>query len=300
MIRKIFIREDGKVRAGWRLGMFAAVLSALLFSVVIVYSAASGLAGYRHPPSLQDQGVRNLIPAFLQEAAALACALLAVLFMYRRFEKRPFREFGYGFGRRWWRLLLKGFLFGAFLNLFWFLFLCTLLREEVTAAGTSRLQLLEYSALYLLIFLPAGFLEEAVYRGYLLQVSIEGVGKWPAIVGVSAFFGVTHLANPNANWLGALNITLWGIFLSYLCLRTRSLWAVSGVHWSYNFFEGVVFSAPVSGVLLKGRLLAVDFPGPRWLTGGAFGPEAGVVSIAMLLAALGIARIGFASAESAT
>ncbi len=55
------------------------------------------------------------------------------------------------------------------------------------------------------------------------------------------------------------------------------------MHAAWNFAEGPVFGFPVSG-LDMGGLFRLQITGPDWLTGGAFGPEAGALAIAMEIA----------------
>jgi hypothetical protein len=59
------------------------------------------------------------------------------------------------------------------------------------------------------------------------------------------------------------------------------------MHTAWNLFEGPVYGAAVSGNDLP-SVLHARFPGPDWLTGGAFGPEAGVPTL-VLGTALGVA-----------
>jgi hypothetical protein len=61
------------------------------------------------------------------------------------------------------------------------------------------------------------------------------------------------------------------------------------LHIGWNFFEGPVFGFPVSGLTDMPSLLIHTVSGPEIVTGGAFGPEAGLVIIpAMALGALAI------------
>jgi hypothetical protein len=104
----------------------------------------------------------------------------------------------------------------------------------------------------------------------------------------SAIFGVMHLGNPNATWVSAAGIFFAGLFLAYGYLATKQLWLPIGLHIGWNFFEGVVFGFPVSGLDIY-RLIRITVDGPELWTGGAFGPEAGLVLLPGLL--LGVALI---------
>ncbi len=85
---------------------------------------------------------------------------------------------------------------------------------------------------------------------------------------------------------GHVGLFLAGLFLAYAYLRTRRLWLPIGLHIGWNFFESTVLGFPVSGLSLFG-LLQNSLAGPDIYTGGAFGPEAGLV----LLPALALGTI---------
>jgi membrane protease YdiL (CAAX protease family) len=126
------------------------------------------------------------------------------------------------------------------------------------------------------ICLLVGWKEELMSRGYHLQTIASGTSlAWGWIIS-SAVFGVLHLANPHANLLSVAGIILAGLFLGYAYIRTGSLWLSIGLHTGWNFFEGVVFGFPVSGLPFY-TLPRISVSGPVLWTGGEFGPEAGLV-----------------------
>jgi membrane protease YdiL (CAAX protease family) len=100
----------------------------------------------------------------------------------------------------------------------------------------------------------------------------------------SGVFSLLHLVNPNAESIGfvAVGLFLAGVFLAFGYLRTRQLWLPIGLHIGWNFFEGVIFGFPVSGLEYY-QLTRITVVGPQYWTGGAFGPEAGLVLIPGLI-----------------
>ena len=74
-----------------------------------------------------------------------------------------------------------------------------------------------------------------------------------------------------------------GVLLAASFAVSRNLWLPIGMHFGWNFTEGGVFGASVSG---SGKGIAkVSLSGPYLMTGGAFGPEAPVVAVAVCLLA---------------
>ncbi|MBA2669272.1 MAG: CPBP family intramembrane metalloprotease, partial [Gemmatimonadetes bacterium] len=125
--------------------------------------------------------------------------------------------------------------------------------------------------------------EELIFRGYPFQVLVDGIGVWPAIVVSSAFFAALHGWNPNVNWLALGNIFLAGVLLALAYLRTRSLWFATAVHVGWNWAMASLFDFPVSGLTgFETPLYDVVPSGTEWWTGGAFGPEAGLVGTIVL------------------
>src|SRR5215470_6480168 len=104
---------------------------------------------------------------------------------------------------------------------------------------------------------------------------------------VLIFLGFGHRNNPGATWVSSVAIAIEaGALLAAAYVATRSLWLPIGLHWAWNLFEGPVWGSPVSGIGLP-VIANARFPGPRLLTGGDFGPEAGLPAM-VLGAALGV------------
>ena len=136
--------------------------------------------------------------------------------------------------------------------------------------------------------LPAAavaFREEQLFRGVVQRISEERLGSWGALALAALVFGLMHTGNPNAGLFDGLMIALFGGVLLGACyLVTRRLWLAIGVHAAWNFVEGGVFGTRVSGFDIPGLLRSVT-AGARWLTGGAFGPESSLVTLAVCTAA---------------
>jgi len=149
---------------------------------------------------------------------------------------------------------------------------------EVDSAKTVIVNLF----LFLFIFITVGWNEELLSRGYHLQTLASGTNMFWGVLISSSVFGLAHLGNPNATWVSAAGIFFAGLFLAYGYLRTGQLWLSIGLHIGWNFFEGVIFGFPVSGLDIY-RLIRHQIHGPEIWTGGAFGPEAGLIVLPALV-----------------
>jgi membrane protease YdiL (CAAX protease family) len=282
-VRELFVNEEARLRAGWRL-LLQFLLNyagaSLLGTVVLAATAATGAAGGTPSPYL-------LVPIY---AGTALVAAASVWFSGRFLDGRPFSGFGLRLNRAWWSDLGFGLLLGAVLMTG--IFLAHLAAGWVTVTGsfvtTNGGTFFPTILAPVVLFVCVGFYEELVSRGYQLTnlaEGLNGVGAGPggaialAWVLSSSLFAVLHLSNPNASALGTLNIFLAGMMLGTGYVLTGQLAIPIGLHTTWNFFQGNVFGFPVSGLELPGAtFLATRQTGPTLLTGGPFGPEAGLIA----------------------
>ena len=136
---------------------------------------------------------------------------------------------------------------------------------------------------WLSLFLLVGVVEEVIFRGILFRLIAD---KWNIAVGLttsSLLFGLAHLGNPGATLWAALAIALasgWLFGMAYAYHQT--IWVPIGMHWAWNYLEGGVFGCAVSGTPLDYQpLITPRISGADILSGGAFGPEASIICVAL-------------------
>lgn len=149
-------------------------------------------------------------------------------------------------------------------------------------------------SLALLGAVAAGVAEEILVRGILFRIIEESLGSWIALLISAAIFGAMHAFNPGATLVSSVAIALEaGVLLAAVFMYTRRLWMAIGLHAAWNFAEGGIFGASVSGRGGHG-LLQSQFHGSAWLTGGQFGPEASLLAVVVcLVAALVFLRLAW-------
>jgi membrane protease YdiL (CAAX protease family) len=129
-------------------------------------------------------------------------------------------------------------------------------------------------------------IEELIMRAILFRVVEEMTGTTIAIAFSAILFGLLHAFNPGATVVSTSAIAIEaGVLLALGYALTRNIWLVVGLHMAWNFTEGDIFGAKVSGNAASHSLMRTTLSGPEIVTGGAFGPEASVVAVIVCLAA---------------
>jgi len=127
-----------------------------------------------------------------------------------------------------------------------------------------------------------GTIEEILMRGLLFRCVESVAGRWVSLLATSCLFGLLHLGNANASVMGAMGTGAMGLLLGTGYLATRRLWLPMALHAGWNFALAGLAGSHNSGTTQDG-LFVTAIDGSRWLTGGAFGLEASLETIALAL-----------------
>jgi membrane protease YdiL (CAAX protease family) len=261
---KKFLRNDqGQLRNGWWILIFIAVF------------LASQLA--YHPVSkwLQNTGADRSSLSPLP-----VVFVLAVTWFCMRLRRQPLPAVGLRLDAKWLRLVLYGTAFGSIQML--------AVTALIYAAGGVAFSLdpahglpaLAYGAW---VFVWVAVLEELLFRGFVFQRLVEGIGATTALLLMAALFAIAHWGNPGmqgtTEFWASIDTALGGILLGLAYLRTGSLALPIGIHFGWNWIQGSLLGFDVSGLQQAGWLLPQLLDKPQWLSGGAFGPEASVFAV---------------------
>ncbi len=141
--------------------------------------------------------------------------------------------------------------------------------------------------------LCTGLSEELLFRAVVFRLLMRAFGPWWALLVSAALFGAAHFLSPHASLTAGAAIAIEaGLMLAAFYLITGRIWLSVGAHAAWNFTQGTIFGAAVSGQGAVGTLyLAIlNRRLPDGLTGGDFGPEASLpamlVGLAVFLVAL--------------
>lgn len=279
----------GRLRTLWRVAIFLLAREAAKAGLAAL---ASQFGLFRLAPTLVSVSISAL--------ATLAPALLYALLL----DRRSLRAIGLPLSRRNWAELGLGLALGAALMTlaFGLGLACGWLRVTGWLAGYQGPgSVLSPLAIWVLV----GVAEEVLARGYLLVNLAEGLhghhlsAGWALALAwllTSAYFGLLHADNPSATWYSTVALIAAGLFLGLGMILNGRLGLPIGLHISWNLFQGTVYGLPVSGWRVSPfSIIRTASTGPTLWTGGAFGPEAGLLgALAMtfgVVAILAIARL---------
>jgi membrane protease YdiL (CAAX protease family) len=291
--------NDAERRPRALLRVLLLVVVAALLAIGTSLGATVGFGSLRAWLSTAfGEAVATTVGAVVGIALTGGAITLAVLIAGRYIDRRHLRDFGLRLDRDWWLDCGFGLALGA--ALMTLLFLVSLAVGWVRVTGTLQprsgfpVRFLGLVA----IFVVVGVYEELLLRGYLLTNAAEGLvghlGARGAVVGAtvlsSLVFGLAHANNPNATAVSVVAIVLAGVMLAAGYVLTGELAVPIGLHTTWNLFQGGVYGFPVSGLGVGASVVAVEETGPDLLTGGAFGPEAGLIGLgAMVVGTVAIA-----------
>jgi hypothetical protein len=283
-----------RLRAGWRLLVATLVFLAVLAAVeVLLVLVGADLA-------VPDGGVADPWRFLVFVAPAAVATAVTVIVAARRLDHRPLPDFGLRLDRSWWRDVAAGLVIGAVPMMAVFAVQVALgwvsVRDTILSAPAGRALSALVGASLLMVVI--GVYEEILVRGYLLTTLAQGLrrplGARGALVTAwclsSLAFGALHAGNPAASATSTVNVAVAGLFLGLGYLLTGRLALSIGAHVSWNLVQGPVLGLPVSGnPTTEITVVAVQRSGPDLWTGGAFGPEAGLLGL--LAMALGSALV---------
>jgi len=265
----LLLDADHHLRSGWRVLLY-------FVTIIVVYYLLAVLANQ----------TRVVPPQSLLFLFYIAVVLATVL-MLRFVDKRKFISIGFPSHGKIWKEISLGFLIGSLL-------IGIVAAAELSVGalkltirpGVGVVLLLRNFSLSFIFFAYFAIGEELIFRGYPFQALIQGMGQVAATILMSMIFGILHLANPDANFFSTVNTVLAGVLLSVAYLKTRTLYFPFGLHFAWNFVQSFLLSLPVSGLLTNRTLFIPTDYGPDWLTGGRYGPEAGIGTTVVMAAAI--------------
>lgn len=135
------------------------------------------------------------------------------------------------------------------------------------------------------LFVLVALAEELLLRGYVLNNLMKSMNHLIALAVSAIMFSLIHVFNSNFSWIGFWNLLLAGILLGLPYIYTKSLWFPIALHFSWNFFQGIIFGFNVSGHVTYSLFTQSRTADTIW-NGGKFGFEGSVLSLVFQIIAI--------------
>jgi membrane protease YdiL (CAAX protease family) len=272
LLARIFLSpEEERLRAGWRLTAHFVLLGFIILGLTI-------------PVSIASQALQGMSPTLTGGVFAALAMTISVYLARGWFDKRTFKQLGAAWSRQSGAALLQGVGIGGAIMALIFLVEWGAGWLKIEGVGWAAMEGMITGEIveWLLLFVLVGWYEELYFRGYIMTNVGEGINPAWGLALSTLYFSATHLNNPFSSPASLMGITAAGLFLGYAYVRAGNLWLPVGLHIGWNVFEGVVFGFPVSGIDTA-AFVQQSASGPEIITGGHFGPEAGLILLPALL-----------------
>ncbi len=257
-------------------------LAVILRVGVYVFLALAGMRIF--PPLMMWSQNMAFVAGALGFFAAAAVANAVAL---RIFESGKLADIGMGWTPASRKNLLIGMASGAGAGL-----VAILLAVGLRVADLERIPGGSFrwgSVLFVSVVLLFGAIgEEMLFRGYVFQVLLGYLGPFATILPFAVLFAFAHLGNPGqgapiVGYVAPLNTALWGVLLGYGFLRSGDLWLPIGLHFGWNWVLPLL-GANLSGLTMGVTGIAFRSRGAEMWTGGAYGPEGGLLTTVVVVA----------------
>ncbi len=277
----IFLDPSRRMRTVWRFLIFGVgfvvvnvVVSMIVGIGLVVYVAIfQGPESLRDPVSIQEQ-MNQYMPVLMAMASVpMTLTLLGWVVICRKYlDQRSIASMGFVRPeRRPSASVTVGLLAG--------LLPIAAAAGAVFVAGGFRLSGFGFSVpagLLVPTLVLMAFVEELVFRSYLLQNLLDIRRPVFGVFFTSIFFWLAHALNPHV-WTSLiipLNMFGAGVILALAYMVSRNVWFPTALHFGWNVAQGVLLGLPISGLDIEGLVqLQPTDKAPVWLTGGKFGLE---------------------------
>lgn len=262
----------------------------LILSIILLFSSEIIAGMLSSPIGILLHSNKTLTPyknLLLLLSQLVGCIFLILLIFFRVsvFEKRKISSIGLDKNNAI-KKYLRGFIIGILMmsSVVILLSLFGCLSIDKSSQQPTGVSAFLPVLIILVGWIIQGSSEEIFTRGWLMNILGAKYNIKLGLLVSSLFFSALHLLNPNVNIISILNIALVGFFFGLYIIRSGDLWGACAIHSAWNFAQGNIFGFEVSGINVEiGTLIDFNLIGNDIITGGAFGPEAGLCATFVLL-----------------
>ena len=260
-IRMLFYNDVGRIKAVWRILIFVFLLSVSISPLLLIGNS------------------------YLQFVGASFILILGLYLNSKYLDKRDFQGSGLVLKKQTFTYLVIGILIGM-------LSVVSMLLIGKTTGIISVSEIISVpEPTFLIAFafkmLLVAILEETFFRGYLITNLYDGfkskkTSKKQALlislVISSLLFGLAHFNNNNASMLSIILLTINGMIWGIPFIMTKNLGLSIGQHTAWNFTQ-TQLGFTMSGNKALSSFYSIENNGAGLLTGGEYGPEAGILGL---------------------
>lgn len=240
----------------------------LMFLLIIVYSFLQGILFEYVFKNIVGYNIISVLCSYIFSAVIL-------LFFVKYFEKTTFEYFGFSKENN-----LEAIKVGAGLAIFSIVgVVAILLMSNNISLSLSKDLKIGIIIILTILVLMQGFLEEVVFRGYLMTRLAAKKGKWIAILLSSLFYLVFRMSNPTTSKIDLLNIFLISVVMSLLYWYFDNVLVIAIFHAFWNCISGLIFGFNLSGIKLSDSIFTVAaISDKQILIGGSYGIEGSIIA----------------------
>ena len=240
----------------------------LMFLLIIVYSFLQGILFEYVFKNIVGYNIISVLCSYIFSAVIL-------LFFVKYFEKTTFEYFGFSKENN-----LEAIKVGTGLSIFSIVgVVAILLMSNNISLSLSKDLKIGIIIILTILVLMQGFLEEVVFRGYLMTRLAAKKGKWIAILLSSIFYLVFRMSNPTTSKIDLLNIFLISVVMSLLYWYFDNVLVIAIFHAFWNCISGLVFGFNLSGIKLSDSIFTVAaISDKQILIGGSYGIEGSIIA----------------------
>ena len=239
-----------------------------IFLLIIAYSFLQGILFEYVFKNLIGYNIISVLCSYIFSAGIL-------LFFVKYFEKTTFDYFG--FSKENNLVAVKAGLGLAIFSVVGVV--AILLMSNSISLALSKDLNIGIIIILIILVLMQGFLEEIVFRGYLMTILAAKKGKWIAIILSSLFYLVFRMSNPTTSKLDLINIFLISIVMSLLYWYFDNVLIIAIFHAFWNCISGVIFGFNISGIRVPDSIFIVEaISDKQILIGGSYGIEGSIIA----------------------
>jgi len=223
--------------------------------------------------------------SYLQFTSALILLYFGLYLNSKYLDKRDFNQYGLVFSKAFFIDLLVGILIGVFTVILILLFgdVSGILMISDSLKTPEASLVIAFAFKMLLV----STLEETFFRGYLFTNLFDGFKSAHlsrtqslsiAIIISSIIFGIAHFANNDSSIISMTLLAINGIVWCIPFVMTKNLGLSIGLHMAWNFTQ-TQLGFTMSGNQPVHSIYNIENIGSKLMTGGEYGPEAGILGL---------------------